>query len=133
MNRRHLFFFIVLLACVLAPWRAQAQQPVFSRQHGFCEQPFQLVITSPAGQAIHYTLDASEPTAASTLYTAPLNVSSTTIVRAAAFEGTTCVSPVTTATYLFVGDILKQSNTPAGYPTKWGSYTTISGTAQADY
>ncbi|MBP5340272.1 MAG: CotH kinase family protein [Prevotella sp.] len=131
--RTRFFFIIVLLACILAPWRMQAQQPVFSQQHGFCEEPFLLTITSPAGQDIRYTLDASEPTAASPLYSAPLNVSSTTIVRAAVFEGGTCVSPVLTATYLFVDDILSQSNTPEGYPSTWGRYTTINGTAQADY
>lgn len=41
--------------------------------------------------------------------------------------------PVATATYLFVDDVLRQSDHPAGYPDTWGSYTTISGTAKADY
>ena len=155
MSHRHLF---ILLAVVLATtWRAYGQQPVFSHEHGFYEEPFALTIalpdeasrlSAPAGvlpvglnsgagegtPVIRYTLDGSEPTAASTVYgSGPLTIGGTAVVRAAAFDGDVRLSPVTTATYLFVDDILSQTNTPEGYPDTWGSYATISGTATADY
>ena len=137
----------LLTACALASWRAQAQQPVFSHAHGFYDAPFALAITlegedgqptgggsGERGPTVRYTLDSNEPTGSSTAYDGtPLTIGGTTIVRAALFDGDVRLSPVTTATYLFVDDILKQTNTPAGYPDTWGRYTTISGTAKADY
>ncbi len=128
------------LLVLLLPLAAAAQELQFSRAHGFCDQSFTLQIASadgqpalPEGAVIRYTLDGSEPTAQSTPYTQPLNVSGTTIVRAAATSGADLVTPVATATYLFVNDVLRQSDQPAGYPDTWGRYTTISGTAKADY
>ena len=113
----------------------QAQKLKFSQPHGFCDQPFELQITpsKSVDATIRYTLDGSEPTAQSAAYTAPLNVSGTAIIRAAAIGPDGAVTPVATATYLFMDDVLSQSNTPAGYPDKWGKYTDISGTATADY
>ena len=119
---------------------ATAQQLQFSQHHGFCNQPFTLQIanaegqpTLPEGATIRYTLDGSEPTPQSTPYTQPLSVSTTTILRAAATTNTERITPITTATYIFVGDVLQQSNTPEGYPDTWGRYTDIAGTAIADY
>ena len=114
---------------------AQAQKLKFSQPHGFCDQPFELQITSskPVDATIRYTLDGSEPTAQSVAYMSPLSVSGTTIIRAAAIGADGAVTPVATATYLFMDDVLSQGNKPAGYPDKWGRYTEISGTATADY
>ena len=113
----------------------QAQKIKFSQPHGFCDQPFELQITptKAVDGTIRYTLDGSEPSATSEAYTAPLTVSGTTIIRAAAIGADGALTPVATATYLFMDDVLNQSNTPAGYPDKWGKYTEISGTATADY
>jgi len=132
------------IACTLLTLQltmgAVAQELQFSHTHGFCDQPFTLQITAaddqpalPEGAVIRYTLDGSEPTAQSRAYTQPISVTATTIVRAAAITDTETVTPIATATYLFVEDVLRQSNTPEGYPATWGSYTTISGTAKADY
>ena len=83
---------------------------------------------------LRYTLDGCAPTEKSAVYDGkPLVISGTTVVRAAIFDGDVCLTPVTTATYLFVEDILKQSNTPEGYPDTWGRYCQINGTAKADY
>ena len=128
------------LLLALLPIVMQAQQLEFSQPHGFYDQAFTLTIANapgekslPEGATIRYTLDGSEPTQQSALYTGALNVSGTTILRAAAVNETGLVTPITTATYLFIEDILKQSNTPEGYPSTWGKYTEISGTAIADY
>ena len=126
----------LVLTFVLLPWRTQAQDVVFSHQHGFYDEPFALTIEADVeGDAtLRYTLDGSEPTASSAVYDGtPLDIGGTTIVRAAIFGGDLRLTPVSTATYLFISDILRQSNTPPGYPSTWGSYTTISGTAKADY
>ncbi len=40
---------------------------------------------------------------------------------------------IATCTYLFTEDIIHQPNDPDGYPSTWGKYTAISGTAIADY
>ena len=134
-----------LTACALTSLGAQAQQPVFDHGHGFYEKPFELAISltdgdgQPAGgntdgPTVRYTLDSNEPTAESTAYDGtPLPISGTTVVRAATFDGSVRLSPVTTATFLFVSDILRQPANPDGYPQTWGRYTTISGRAKADY
>jgi len=126
-------FLISLQACLLAPWQAQAQEPVFSHEHGFYDEPFELAMEAEGDAILRYTLDGSEPSPASAAYEAPLAIGGTTIVRAAVFDGDVRLSPVTTATYLFISDILRQPGTPEGYPQTWGRYTTISGTATADY
>ena len=126
-----------IICCALLPFGARAQQLHFSQQHGFYDQSFTLAISAdeqlPAGATIRYTLDSSEPTAASNAYIAPLTVTGTTIVRAAAIADTGRVTPIATATYLFTKDILRQPDLPAGYPDMWGWYTDIWGQATADY
>ena len=130
MTRMKAYFCGLLLSVGLTG--AQAQKLKFSQPHGFCDQPFELQITSskPVDATIRYTLDGSEPTAQSVAYTSPLSVSGTTIICAAAIGADGAVTPVATATYLFMDDVLSQGNKPAGYPDKWGRYTEISGTAK---
>ena len=116
----------------------KAQQLTFSQPHGFYEAPFSVELAVSDSVAhddaiIRYTLDGSEPTAASAAYTKAIDVKGNTILRAAAIADTGFVTPIATATYLFVEDVLRQSNTPTGYPDTWGQYTQIRGTAVADY
>ena len=65
--------------------------PIFSQAGSvFTDNPtFQLTLTVPDGSAdgtaIHYTLDGTEPTKYSNLYTGPITISSTTIIRARLF------------------------------------------------
>ncbi len=115
-------------------------EPVFSKKRGFYDQLFQLSMSCGLPNArIFYTLDGSVPSSTNgTLYTKPLNIEHTGIVRAIATAVPTdtmgiAESIVNTGTYLFIEDILKQSNTPAGYPAKWGKYDGIADTAIADY
>ena len=82
---------------------------------------------------VYYTLDGTEPTTSSAQYNAPLQVNHNTVVRAAAFREDERLTDISTATYLFVDDVLNQTATPEGYPTTWGSFTEKSGTAIADY
>lgn len=114
-----------------------AQTLSFSVPHGFYEEPFIVSIRCDSslaeGVAIHYTLDGSEPTVGSQVYTQPLDVSGNTLLRAVALTDTGYVTPVATVTYLFVDDVLKQSDAPEGYPAEWGHYTELEGRAIADY
>lgn len=56
---------------------------------------------SPAGTEIRYTLDGTEPTASSTLYRSPLNINSTTKIRAKLFCKGYLSPRSTTHSYIF--------------------------------
>ena len=110
-------------------------QPRFSQPHGLYSQQNLTIAIEPtdATAEIRYTTDGSEPTPTSKLYTGPLTINSTTILRAAEVKDGQLTSTITTASYLFVSSVLSQPNNPQGYPSTWGYYTQISGTAIADY
>jgi VCBS repeat-containing protein len=107
---------------------------VFSADHGFYSDPFSVEIsTLTEGAAIRYTIDGSTPTSThGELYSKPVGVTTTTMLRAAAFKEGYVTSEVTTATYIFIQDVIRQGNSPPGYPAEWlgdGG----SGTMPADY
>ncbi len=56
--------------------------PVFSHGPGFYSGSLSLAISSNEAGSIHYTLDGSEPTQNSPVYTGPITLSETTVVRA---------------------------------------------------
>ena len=94
----------------------------FSHEHGFYGTPFSVTLsTATAGAQIRYTTDGSTPTATTgTVYSAPISITGTTVLRAAAFKAGHDPAPVATRTYLFLADVLAQSPTgapPAGWPT----------------
>ena len=122
---------LILLTSLVAA--CVAAQPKFSQPHGLYEGgTLSVAITGDAAAKIFYTIDGSTPSPLSLPYTKPLTVSRSTIVRAVEQIGDS-LSPVGTASYIFVGSVLSQPNNPAGYPAEWGSYTEIQGTAIADY
>ncbi len=61
------------------------ERPVLLPAAGFYSGSQEVTITAADGVTIRYTLDGSEPTATSTEYTGPINVTQTTVIRAAAF------------------------------------------------
>ena len=62
-------------------------KPVFDIEAGFYPGAINVAITCPDASAqIRYTTDGSDPNAGSTLYTGPVNISSTSVLRAAAFS-----------------------------------------------
>ncbi|MFA9392030.1 MAG: lamin tail domain-containing protein [Prolixibacteraceae bacterium] len=109
--------------------------PTFSVEHGFFESPFGLNISSTiSGAKIYYTQDGSTPDKNNgKLYTSSVWIPTTSIIRAVAIVDDAQPSQITTQTYLFLNDVIQQSNTPEGYPSEWGPYSTISGNAIADY
>jgi len=82
----------------------------FSRERGFYEDAFNLTLTSPtAGAKIRYTLGNRKPTSAKgILYTKPIPISRTTIVRALAYLDGWSASKVSTHTFVFISDIIRQ-------------------------
>ena len=92
--------------------------PQFSHQRGFYNAPFSLTLrTDTAGASIRYTTDGAAPTATSgTLYTGPINVSTTRNVRAAAFKEGSTPSAVATQTYLFLDSVIRQPASISGFP-----------------
>ena len=110
--------------------------PAFNIAHGFFESPFSLVMnTELPGAQIYYTTDGSLPSETNgTLYSGPVSINTTSVIRAVSSIPGENPSRATTQTYLFLDDIIQQSNNPAGYPDKWGPYTALgSDTAIADY
>jgi hypothetical protein len=93
---------------------------IFSHPHGFYSAPFSVQLdTATAGAAIYYTLDGSEPSAAlGTRYADPINLSRTSLLRAVAVKEGMFPAPVSTRSYIFLDNVLSQSNTPPpGFPT----------------
>lgn len=104
----------------------------FSIDRGFYAAPFDVTIaTATPGALIVYTTNGSAPTVDNnlnitngTLYTAPVHVSGTTNLRAAAFKSGFVPTNVDTQTYIFTSDVIHQtyqSAINAGLPASWGS------------
>lgn len=111
------------------------ESPTFSHAHGFYDSPFAVEISTPILSAsIYYTTDGSEPSDENgALYSVRLNIITTTLLRAKIVLPEGMKSKITTATYLFLSDVIAQNNNPPGYPTEWGPYYEISGNSIADY
>jgi hypothetical protein len=76
--------------------------PEFSTAGGFYEDDFSVELSVDVESAIiYYTLDCSDPTEASAIYSTPIFVEATTVIRARAFKEGWLAGPVATATYLF--------------------------------
>lgn len=130
-QKRFLLYIIYVCLTVLTA----SAQPQFSQPHGLYDRAsLRVSIVGTDSEAdIRYTTDGSKPTAASRRYTNSLVFTKTTILRAVEVKDGELVSPIATASYLFVSSVLSQSDSPTGYPAQWGSYTEIQGTAKADY
>ncbi|MEO7317398.1 MAG: chitobiase/beta-hexosaminidase C-terminal domain-containing protein, partial [Chthoniobacteraceae bacterium] len=91
---------------------------VFSVNRGFYTATQNVAITcATAGAQIRYTTDNSTPTTTTgTVYSAPVAVSATTVLRARAFLAGFAPSNTDTQTYLFVADVPNQGPAPAGWP-----------------
>jgi len=84
---------------------------------GFYTSSQSVTLAAEAGATIRYTIDGSEPTASTgTIYSGPILVNSTTIVRTIAAVSGATPSTVETFSYIFLDDVLDQ-DTPAGWPT----------------
>ena len=75
---------------------------IFSHDGGTVSQSFNLEITNPSSDAvIRYTTDKTEPDSNSAIYTGPIPISETTVVRAALFKPGFIGSFSTSKAYIF--------------------------------
>ncbi|MGE5611715.1 MAG: chitobiase/beta-hexosaminidase C-terminal domain-containing protein, partial [Bacillota bacterium] len=90
----------------------------FSHDRGFYEAPFSVTITTTTPDAqLRYTTDGSEPTPTNgLLYTGPIPIATTTVLRAMAFKAGFISSNVDTQTYLFLNNVIQQPASPGGFP-----------------
>ncbi|MHC4691941.1 MAG: chitobiase/beta-hexosaminidase C-terminal domain-containing protein, partial [Planctomycetota bacterium] len=97
----------------------------FSHDRGFYYAPFSVTIsTETEGATIRYTLDGTEPDMSNGLtYTHPININTTTSLRAFAFKTGWLPTDSDTQTYIFPTDVANQSAFPSGLPTTWAGYT----------
>jgi hypothetical protein len=76
------------------------EKPVFSQAAGFYPGSISVSLsTNTPNSSLFYTLDGKEPTNASLPYTAPLNVNSTSVVRARCYSPETNPGLIATGTY----------------------------------
>src|SRR6266576_41591 len=117
----------LLFAASATCFAAAPNPPVFDHDRGFYNSVFSLGLSSDAGTQIRYTLDGSAPTAtAGTLYSGPISITTTSMVRAVAYVDSSNVSVSVTHTYIFLNDVIHQpldiptagttfANYPSGY------------------
>jgi hypothetical protein len=95
----------------------------FSVDRGFFDGPFSLEITTPTpGATIRYTTDGSLPTSTNgTVYSGPINITTTTTLRAAAFLAGFTSTNTDTQTYIFLQDVIQQNASDVTQPyATWG-------------
>lgn len=77
-----------------------ATAPLPDKQGGSFKSAITVSFAAPAGTIVRYTLDGSDPTDASELYTEPINIKTTTVLRARSFRDGLRSSEIVTNTYL---------------------------------
>ena len=94
----------------------------FSVSRGLYDAPFNLEITSETLESeIRFTTDGSTPSETNgIIYSGPIAITGTTVVRAAAFRSGLFPTNVDTQSYLFLDDVRTQfsnGNAPVGWPS----------------
>lgn len=104
-------------------WAGRVSPVIFSVERGLFDAPFAVELsTETDGAAIRYTTDGSEPTATNgQIYSQPIPVAATTLLRAAAFKPNFLPSTATTQSYIFLDTVLAQPAAPAGFPANWNA------------
>lgn len=98
----------------------------FSHGRGFYTNAFNLAITTTtAGAVIRYTTNGSPPSLTNgTVYSAPVPINKTAVIRAGAFRSGFVPSRIVTHSYIFLDDVIWQSTNglaPPGWPASWGA------------
>ncbi len=94
-----------------------------SSQRGFYDTPFTLTLTSQVPDAqIRYTTDGTMPTSShGSIYSSPLAITTTTVVRAAAFKSGYIDTEAVAHSFIFLDDVLDQTDdqNSRGFPDTW--------------
>src|ERR1043166_2221492 len=103
--------------------KESAPQVSVSSSRGYYEKPLLLKLTAPTGaELIRYTLNGSEPTLSNGQnYSAPLLITNTSLLRAAAFKDRTRISAVTTHSYISLDRFWHHPKEPPGLPAGPGA------------
>lgn len=90
----------------------------FSMDRGFYREPFTVTVSCETpGAEIRYTLDGGEPSPSHGLsYEGPVEITTTTTLRAVAMTGGHRPSDVDTHTYIFPEAVVRQPRLPEGWP-----------------
>ena len=102
-----------------------------SMTRGFYSSAFTVSLaTATSGAAIYYTLDGSPPlqtngtpAAGAALYSVPINIAATTVLRAAAVRTGYDPTVIDSQSYIFPAAVATQVR-PASYPAFWGGSNT---------
>ena len=78
----------------------QVQDPEFSPRGGIFSGPQSIRLTSVPGGTVRYTLDGSAPTRESEVFSGPILISETTVIRAKGFKENLLPSEVVTCSYV---------------------------------
>ena len=108
-------------ANVTQGWGDFTPAVTFSEPHGYKTEAFELTLSCADPEAaIYYTLDGTSPTTDSILYTNAIPISKTTVVRAAVPDPTSVLQFDTSATYIFLDDVLAQEQSTTAPATAVG-------------
>ena len=132
LNLRNLILLVTLFLAV----DSQAQLELdFSEARGFYNSSTNLVITASDPSAIiRYTLDGEEPSPSSgTIFNGSLDLTTTAIVRAIGYIPGIDTTKVYTHTYIFINDVILQSETIDGWPNTRYNLGSGNATARHDY
>jgi len=111
------------------------QDTRFDFNRGFYANPFAVAITTATpGATIRYTTDGSAPSETrGAVYAGPVAISSTTTLRAIAYQSGWLSTNVDTQTYIFVDQVAQQPADPAGWPVDWNYSSDAGGIVPSDY
>src|SRR5204863_6487183 len=95
----------------------------FSQDRRLYDTNFSVIVTSATpGVTIRYTTNCSAPSLTNGfLYSGPISINGTTVLRARAFRDGFEPTDIDTQTYIFLDQVLVQNG--AGFPSTWGSAT----------
>ncbi len=109
---------------VLSATPARLNAPTFSPAPSTYAGTQSVTLSAASGATIYYTLDGSQPTLASAVYTAPLTVSATTTINAMAVQAGSLTSTVASGTYT-ISQVAQVRYVQGNYATPQTPQTTV--------
>ena len=101
--------------------KGYVRDTTFDVDRGHYQAPFEVTIkTTTANSQIYYTLNGTRPTPDNgDLYSGPVTISTTTILRAAGFKNNFIPTNVDTQSYIFLKDVINQPKNPPNTTSVW--------------
>lgn len=97
---RLLFLSLLLMSLVIRSSQSdEIQPPVFSHHGGQYTTPFELSLAAENDATVHYTTDGSVPVDTSAVYTEPIPVDQTVVIRARVYRQNGAAGPVASHVY----------------------------------